>query len=81
MSAGGIMRMVRAGATPMTWVATIAEWCPDNASAEYARLYPIVIEHGGGLGLATEYVFAQIESGRVPAPGAKGAGPGPGGAV
>jgi nicotinamidase-related amidase len=59
------VRMVNAGATPMTWMATIAEWCPDNSSPEYARLYPIVIEHGGGLGISVEYVVAQLESGRV----------------
>jgi nicotinamidase-related amidase len=61
----GKTRMIRAGATPMTWMATIAEWCPDNASPEYAKLYPLVIAHGGGLGVSVEYVVAQLESGRI----------------
>jgi nicotinamidase-related amidase len=64
-------RMVRAGATPLTWMATIAEWCPDNASPEYASLYPIVTAHGGGLGVSVEYVLAQLQSGRVAMPGAR----------
>lgn len=64
----GKTRMVRAGATPMTWMATISEWCPDNTDPAYARLYPIVIEHGGGLGVSVEYVMAQLESGRVAPP-------------
>jgi nicotinamidase-related amidase len=61
-------RMVRAGAVPMSWMSTVAEWCPDNGSPEYARLYSLVMQHGGGLGVSVEYVFAQIASGRVPAP-------------
>lgn len=62
-------RMVRAGAVPMTWMATIAEWCPDNSTPEYATLYPTVMGRGDGLGISVEYVFAQIQAGRVSMPG------------
>lgn len=64
----GKTRMVRAGATPMSWMSTIAEWSPDNTTPEYARLYPVVISHGAALGQTVEYVLAQIQSGRVPMP-------------
>lgn len=69
-------RMVQAGARPLTWMAAIAEWCPDNSSPEYQRMYEVVVRHGGGTGQGVEYVLAQMQSGRVAAPGAAPGGPG-----
>lgn len=56
----GKRRMIQAGAVPMTWMAVMAELCPDNRSAEYQSLYPIVLEHGSGVGVAVQYVMAQL---------------------
>jgi nicotinamidase-related amidase len=53
-------RMIQAGAVPLTWFATVAEWCPDNTAPEYQGLYPITLEHGGGVGWAVEYVVANL---------------------
>jgi nicotinamidase-related amidase len=53
-------RMIQAGARPLTWVATMAEVCPDNTSPEYSRLYGVMVEHGGGVGYAVQYVLAQL---------------------
>lgn len=58
-------RMVQAGARPTTWMATVAEWCPDNTSEEYRRLYGLLVAHGAGVGQTVEYVAAQLRSGRV----------------
>jgi hypothetical protein len=35
---------------------------PDNQSAEYQALYPVVLEHGAGVGVAVQYVMAQLPS-------------------
>jgi nicotinamidase-related amidase len=56
----GKRRMIQAGAIPMTWMAVMAELCPDNRSPEYQNLYPVVLEHGGGVGVAVQYVMAQL---------------------
>lgn len=56
----GKRRMIQAGAVPMTWMAVMAELCPDNRSLEYQSLYPVVLEHGGGVGVAVQYVMAQL---------------------
>ena len=53
-------RMAQTGAVPITWMAVMAELCPDNTSAEYQRLYPVVLEHGAGVGMAVQYVLAQL---------------------
>lgn len=53
-------RMIQAGAVPLTWFAVTAEWCPDNAAPEYRNLYPIVLEHGGGVRWAVEYYMANL---------------------
>ena len=53
-------RMIQAGAVPMTWFATAAEWCPDNTAPEYQRMYPITLSHGGGVGWAVEYIMANL---------------------
>lgn len=55
-------RMIQAGAVPMTWQAVMAELCPDSTAEEYQRLYPIVMEHGGGVAYATQYAVAQLQS-------------------
>jgi hypothetical protein len=44
----------------MTWLSVMAELCPDNTSEAYQRLYTPVIEHGGAVGLAVQYVLAQM---------------------
>ncbi|WP_428408708.1 hydrolase [Hyphococcus sp.] len=53
-------RMEQRGAVPMTWFAVTAEWCPDNSAPEYQRLYPIILEHGGGVQWAVEYIMANL---------------------
>jgi nicotinamidase-related amidase len=53
-------RMTQAGAVPLSWFATLAEWCPDNTAPEYQSLYPITLEHGGGVGWAVEYIMANL---------------------
>ncbi len=55
-------RMSAAGAIAMTWQAVMAELCPDNTSAEYQLLYPVVLQHGAGVGLAVQYYAAQLAS-------------------
>jgi nicotinamidase-related amidase len=52
--------MIQAGAKPMTWMAVMAALCPDNTSPEYSRLYDAVIQHGGGVGYAVQYVLANL---------------------
>ncbi len=56
----GMQRMIQAGARPLTWMALMAELCPDNTAPEYQSLYPIVTEHGDGVGVAVQYVLAQL---------------------
>lgn len=53
-------RMSAAGAVPMTWQAVMAELCPDNTAPEYEALYPVVLQHGAGVGLAVQYYGAQL---------------------
>jgi len=59
----GKRRMVQAGAVPLAWMALMAELCPDNGAPEYQRLYPVVLEHGGGVGVAVQFVLAQLPAG------------------
>lgn len=58
----GKRRMIQAGAIPMTWMSVMAELCPDNRAPEYQSLYSVVLEHGGGVGVAVQYVMAQLKS-------------------
>lgn len=60
------VRMVQAGAIPLTWQALMAELSPDNTSPEYARLYGPVAEHGAGVGYAVQYVMAQFNRSTAP---------------
>lgn len=54
------LRMIQAGAIPITWAAVMAELCPDNTSNEYKSLYPVVIQNGEGVSAAVQYVMANI---------------------
>ena len=48
-----VLRMANAGANPMTWLAVGAEWQRDWARSETAGgLASVLIEHGGGGGIA-----------------------------
>jgi nicotinamidase-related amidase len=53
-------RMIQAGAVPMTWAAVMADLCPDNQAPEFARLYGLTAEHGGGIAYCVQYVLAQL---------------------
>ena len=53
-------RMIQAGAVPMTWFAVAAEWTPDNNAPEYSAMYPITLQHGGGVQWAVEYILANL---------------------
>jgi nicotinamidase-related amidase len=57
-------RMTQAGAHPITWMAVMAELCPDNTSPAYQRLYEHVVAHGAGVGHAVQYVLAQLNRSR-----------------
>jgi len=47
-----VLRMIRAGANPMTWMAIYAEWQRDWARTEtVAGTIPILVEHGGATGV------------------------------
>ncbi|MBI1186046.1 MAG: isochorismatase family protein [Alphaproteobacteria bacterium] len=53
-------RMIQRGAVPMTWFSVMAEWCPDNSAPEYQGLYPITLQHGGGVQWGVEYIMANL---------------------
>ncbi len=55
-------RMIQAGAVPMSWFAVAAEWTPDNTAPEYPAMYPIALQHGGGVQWAVEYILANLPS-------------------
>jgi nicotinamidase-related amidase len=61
-------RMAAAGVPSMTWMSLVAEWAPDNTSAEYQSLYPVLSEHGGPLAMNVQYVLAQLQAGTVSVP-------------
>ena len=54
-------RLVRAGATPINWMAIICEWTPDFTTDERQRVNPPVMKHGSMAGLAVEYLVAQTD--------------------
>ena len=64
----GKVRMVQAGARPMSLWSVLSEWTPDYTSAERQALGDVTMRRGGLVTLLGEYVFAQIEAGLVPAP-------------
>lgn len=48
-----VLRLVAAGANPMTWTAAGAEWQRDWARAETSGgLAVVLVDHGGGSGIA-----------------------------
>jgi nicotinamidase-related amidase len=53
-------RMIQAGARPLTWMAFMADVCPDNSSPEYRALYPVILENGMGVKWAVEYYMANL---------------------
>lgn len=42
-----IHRMVQSAAIPVSWWSLVAELCPDTASEQYKKIYPIIQEHAG----------------------------------
>src|SRR4029077_10740631 len=61
-------RMTQAGAKPMSLWSVLAEWVPDYTSPERQKLGDMTMARGGLVALMSEYVFAQMEAGLVPAP-------------
>jgi len=53
----GIQRMISAGANMMTWLAVASEWQRDWARESAVPLTEVVIQHGGGSGIA--YLWEQ----------------------
>jgi ketosteroid isomerase-like protein/nicotinamidase-related amidase len=61
-------RMVQAGAKPISWLAVTSEWVPDYKAPERAAVGGVWSRRGGGLGLLSDYVLAQVTAGLVPMP-------------
>jgi nicotinamidase-related amidase len=60
-----MMRVVQAGAVPMTWQQTMLEWQRDWANTDtYEAVMQIVKDHSGAYGLGVEY----SETMTLPAP-------------
>lgn len=47
-----VRRMVQAGAVPINWMAVLAEWQRDWARETAAGVASVLLEHGGGSGVA-----------------------------
>jgi len=62
------VRMVQAGARPISWLAVISEWAPDYTSPERAALADVTRQRGGSAALLYDYVIAQVTAGVVPPP-------------
>ena len=62
------VRMVQAGARPINWLAITAEWVPDYTAPERAAVGDVWSRRGGGVGLLSDYVLAQVTAGIVPLP-------------
>jgi nicotinamidase-related amidase len=62
------VRMVQAGAKPISWIAVISEWAPDYTSQERAALADVTRQRGGSAALLYDYVIAQVTAGLVPPP-------------
>ena len=54
------LRMIQAGAKPCNWFGWLCEVCPDYSAAEYQKLYPPVLAHGGGPAVASQYLMANL---------------------
>jgi nicotinamidase-related amidase len=61
-------RMVQAGAKPICWLAVTSEWVPDYTTPERAAVGDVWSRRGGGIGLLSDYVLAQVTAGLVPLP-------------
>lgn len=58
-----VRRMVQAGAVPITWLAVLAEWQRDWAREQSAeRLSQVLLEHGGGSGIALGWEMQLLAS-------------------
>jgi nicotinamidase-related amidase len=57
-----VRRMVQAGAVPITWMATVAEWQRDWARDTAAGLTEVILEHGGASAVATAWEFQLLNS-------------------
>src|SRR5258706_14951949 len=62
------VRMVQAGAKPISWLAVISEWAPEYDSPERAALADVTRKRGGTAALLYDYVIAQVTAGLVPPP-------------
>ncbi len=60
------LRMVQAGAKPISWLAVINEWTPDYPSPERAALADVTRQRGGSAALLYDYMIAQVRAGLVP---------------
>ena len=60
--------MVQGGARPINWLAATGEWVPDYKAPERAAVGDVWSRRGGGVGLLSDYVLAQVTAGLVPMP-------------
>ena len=55
------IRMIQAGAVPMTWLQVMLEWQRDWARQEtYDAVISVAKEHGGGYGLGINYAKTML---------------------
>jgi nicotinamidase-related amidase len=60
-----VLRMVQAGAVPITWVAVLSEWQRDWAREEtISAIAEITIDHGGASGVAFAWEQQLLNSGK-----------------
>jgi nicotinamidase-related amidase len=60
----GMQRMIQAGIKPITWLAVLCEWQRDWARQEtFSALGAILLEHGGGSGVAFSWETQLLTSG------------------
>lgn len=60
-----VRRMVQAGAVPITWMAVASEWQRDWAREQTAAgLSGVILEHGGGSGVALAWELQLLASGQ-----------------
>jgi len=58
-----IRRMVRAGVTPLNWLAVLCEWQRDWARTEsLGALAEVLAQHGGGAGIAFDWEMQLLGS-------------------
>jgi nicotinamidase-related amidase len=61
----GVMRMVQAGAVPITWVAVMSEWQRDWARVETVpAIAEVTVAHGGASGVAYAWEQQLLNTGR-----------------